>query len=364
MSISTTSGRSSSTSREALAAVAGLADHLEVGLAAEHQHERRPHQRVVVDDQHPDHHAAHGIQPCSTKLRPRGGARAGRRAARRARTARPGRAPSRGSRSPKPSGLRITTSRPSSGEPVSSIGQQRAGRVLAGVGDALLHDPVERPAGRVRHRGRRARPGRRSSTSSPDPRASSTSSPQVGVRRLRRERELAVGAAQHAEHAAQVGERLVRLLPDHRGAVRTSSGGEVLAERQRARRASRPARSGGRARRASRGRSGPARWLRAWATRSSCSASARSARCRSVHMQLAARADVHAPAEASRRWRRVDGEDQPERVVAAAGLPAAKNCAPAKPTDADQRDLAPPPPGGHRDRGQDRRAAGDRRPER
>ena len=62
--------------RHARPAVGGLADDLEVGLAAEHQRERRPDQRVVVDDQHPDRwcrtvrHAAHGIQPCRTNVDP------------------------------------------------------------------------------------------------------------------------------------------------------------------------------------------------------------------------------------------------------------------------------------------------------
>ena len=45
------------------------------------------------------------------------------------------------------------------GRPGELDGQQAAGGVLAGVGDPLLDDPVERPAGRVRHSAG-ARPGR------------------------------------------------------------------------------------------------------------------------------------------------------------------------------------------------------------
>ena len=58
---------------EALAAVGGLADDLDVVAAAEHQRQRRPDERVVVDHEHPDaraRHAAHGIQPRSTHVAP------------------------------------------------------------------------------------------------------------------------------------------------------------------------------------------------------------------------------------------------------------------------------------------------------
>ena len=53
---------------------------------------------------------------------------------------------------PNPTGLRSSTAMPSSGEPLSAIVSVEPGRVLAGVGDALLHDPVDRPPDRVRHR--------------------------------------------------------------------------------------------------------------------------------------------------------------------------------------------------------------------
>jgi hypothetical protein len=38
-----------------LAAVGGLADHLEVGLGVQDHPEPGPHQRLVVGDQDPDH---------------------------------------------------------------------------------------------------------------------------------------------------------------------------------------------------------------------------------------------------------------------------------------------------------------------
>ena len=70
MSMSTTSGRSSAASVDAGLPVACLADDLEVGLAAEHERQRRADQRVVVHDEQtdPDRQAAHGIQPRSTKV--------------------------------------------------------------------------------------------------------------------------------------------------------------------------------------------------------------------------------------------------------------------------------------------------------
>ena len=75
-------------------------------------------------------HAAHGIQPCSTNGGPPGRGRGGRRAARRARPARPGRARSQASRCPKPSGLRITTSRPCSGDTGQLDREQAPGACL------------------------------------------------------------------------------------------------------------------------------------------------------------------------------------------------------------------------------------------
>ena len=46
-----------------LAPVAGLADDLEVLLAAQHQCQGRADQGVVVDHEHPSPHVAHGIHP-------------------------------------------------------------------------------------------------------------------------------------------------------------------------------------------------------------------------------------------------------------------------------------------------------------
>jgi hypothetical protein len=56
MSISTTSGASLS-ALGSLAAVAGLADDLEVRLGLEDHAEPRAHQALVVDEQHADHRA-------------------------------------------------------------------------------------------------------------------------------------------------------------------------------------------------------------------------------------------------------------------------------------------------------------------
>ena len=53
---------------------------------------------------------------------------------------------------PNPSGLRSTTSTPSSGEPRRSMTKVGAGRVLAGVGDPLLDDPVHGAPDRLGHR--------------------------------------------------------------------------------------------------------------------------------------------------------------------------------------------------------------------
>ena len=55
MSISTTSGRVGAGQPHRLGAVAGLADHLDVGLGVEQRPEPGPHQRLVVGQQHPDH---------------------------------------------------------------------------------------------------------------------------------------------------------------------------------------------------------------------------------------------------------------------------------------------------------------------
>ena len=49
--------------------VGGLADDVDVALPTEHQCQRRPDQRVVVDEQHPDH-AVHGSHASSTNVAP------------------------------------------------------------------------------------------------------------------------------------------------------------------------------------------------------------------------------------------------------------------------------------------------------
>ena len=120
MSMSTTSGRSSPASRTPSSAVGGLADHLDVGVAAQHQGERGPHQRVVVDDEdrawcscRPRYPAVQDERDAVAAVLEPAAAQLG--ALGQADQAEPG---ARGARGPKPIGLRSSTSMPSSGEPL------------------------------------------------------------------------------------------------------------------------------------------------------------------------------------------------------------------------------------------------------
>ena len=241
MSISTTSGRSSSTSRRAPARPSPASPTTSrSGWPPSISAERRAHQRVVVDDAGPDHGLVMpptGSSRAARTSRPRGVPRAGRRAARPARRSPTSPSPAPGRRRwPKPSGLRSTTSTPVLGRAAELDGEQAARGVLAGVGDALLDDPVDGPADRVRHLGGVARPGRRSSTLSPPLAGLVDQLAEVGVRRLRRPSGGSPsGVAQHAEHAAQVGQRLVGLVLDHRRAgAHLARASRSVAERQRA----------------------------------------------------------------------------------------------------------------------------------
>ena len=93
--------------------------------------------------------------PPARRSNPRCAGRAGRRAARCARAARPGpgRRPGAAVGGAPASGLASTTVIPGRGSPDERIATSEPGCVLADVGDALLHDPVDRPAGRRGHRG-------------------------------------------------------------------------------------------------------------------------------------------------------------------------------------------------------------------
>ena len=205
------------------------------------------------------HHAAHGIHPCSTNVDPSrpllepAAAQLG--ALGEPDQAEPG-------------------ARRAAGAEAERVAEQDVDAVVRRAADC---DPAPRPVRACRRwscppgrSGRRSGPtasgtarvgGERSSNSTcipprgprrPAPGGRRTSA--AGARAARRSR-----VAEHAEHAAQVGERLVGVVADDRGAGAHLVGGEVVAEGQRAGVHARSARSGGRARRASRGRSGRAR---------------------------------------------------------------------------------------------------------
>ena len=226
---------------EHLRAVLGLADDREVGGAAEHHRQAGPHERVVVDDEHdgscrprqprPQPVVARvAVRPCSR-----------RPPARLTRSASP--------MSPAPApGI---SARPSSRQrpPADDLDRQRLARstadrhrdrrprrVLARVRQPLLHDPVDRAAGRDRQR---PPPSTRcaSATTVPAARDSSTRSATSRDRRLR---ALGLGSrgglgAQHADDLAQVLERLVGARPHDAGRARDLRRRRVGPDLERAR---------------------------------------------------------------------------------------------------------------------------------
>ena len=110
-----------------------------------------------------------------------------------------------------------------------------AGRVLAGVGQALLDDPVRRPADLLGHLRHVVHPV---VVLHPHPGLLGLQHQraQVAEGRLRALAEAGrVVAAQHAEHLPQVAERLVRLGLDQLGGLAHLVGGEVGAVGQRTR---------------------------------------------------------------------------------------------------------------------------------
>ena len=166
-----------------------------------------------------------------------------------------------------------------------------------------------------------------------------------------------VVVAQHAEHAAQVGAAPRWPGPGSRPrCARSLVGVEVVAEGQGAGVHARSARSGGRARRASRGRSGRAPLLRACATRSSCSASARSARWRRVQTARAA-SRCTCPSRGSPTVTiDVDDEVEPHAGRRSSVGTVAKRLRRDDADQPDQHDLPARAPGGQRHRGQHGRA--------
>ena len=67
MSISTTSGRCTCHELDRLAAVAGLADHLEIGLGVEDDAKAGADERLIVCDGDPDHPAGSGASGSRTR---------------------------------------------------------------------------------------------------------------------------------------------------------------------------------------------------------------------------------------------------------------------------------------------------------
>ena len=159
--------------------VAGLADDVDVRRAAQHQAQAGPDQGVVVDQQHPDgHRAAHGSQPASRNLSSPVTLASMWPPASAARSRRPIR-PVPVPWTAVPAGRRLARRQPGGdrhGQPavrgaVDGDLDRAARRVLAGIGEAFLDDPVEGAAGAGGYRPRARRPpSRRGSWWWPRPR--------------------------------------------------------------------------------------------------------------------------------------------------------------------------------------------------
>ena len=263
---------------------------------------------------------------------------------------------------PKPSGLRSTTSMPSSGEPVSSIVSVDPGRACGRWSGPPGRSGRSSAPGRVRHlRPRRTR-GSSRVTLIPDPRASSTSvdtSAYVGCGAFISSPASSRSTPSTPRRSVSASWALAWMTP---ALSRISS-----------------------ALRSSRKASAPAcieiweiRWartscisrairsrslLRDWAARSSCSASARSARWRRVHSS-SRREPMYMPQASMRAGRDgVDADHEPPAAPALEpGCQVTKNWARGEARrEPDQGDLAPASAGRDRHRGQDGRAAGDAR---
>ena len=141
-----------------LRAVLGLADDLQVGRGADHEPQAGPHERVVVDDQHPDRraHDGHGSH-AQTRKSPARGRPVLEAPAREADALLQPDQPGAGARDRGVAELRERPAaddldrQPAARRAVDDRLHGRAGRVLERVRQPLLHDPVDGPAGGGRH---------------------------------------------------------------------------------------------------------------------------------------------------------------------------------------------------------------------
>ena len=235
MSMRTTSGRCRSTAPSTSRPSAASATTSSVRRAGEHHPQAGAHERVVVDEQDADHRAR---QPGAQDERAVGvdavlELAAGERDA----LGQPDQAgPRPGQRAGRADRHRREAAdldvQPAVGR-ADGERHGRARRVLAGVRQALLRDPV---GGAADGGGRRrvAELDRRGDPHPGRPRLLDERG-EVGERRLRRLRQaLAAVLAQHADHAAQLVERGPRALADHAGRRGDLLGRSVGVELERA----------------------------------------------------------------------------------------------------------------------------------
>ena len=219
---------------EHLAAVGGLGHHLEARRAGEHHPQAGAHERVIVDEQDADHRgrrarrtkAPSGSTPCSSSP-PASVTRS-------ASPIRPVPAPGSGVPEATATGARLRTSTCRS--PSGALDGERHGRsrrVLARVGQTLLHDPVRGAA----DGGGRRRVAQLDLCGDPHPGRPRLldEGGEVGERRLGWLRQpLAAVLAQDADHAAQLVERGPRALADHAGRFGDLLGRSIGVELERA----------------------------------------------------------------------------------------------------------------------------------
>ena len=190
----TTSGRSSRAAAHPRGAVPRLADDLEVAGRLQHGAQAEPDQLLVVDQQHPDRSVTPAAPPRRRKPPSSRGSARSRPPRVRTRSPNPTRPkPPPGGAGTVASAGPLTTRTTSWSAGRSTVhATPRAGRVLAGVGQRLLHDPVRGAAdGRVDRRGAVGGPAQRRRSSRPA-RHSSTSRAQVVEAGLRAERRVVV----------------------------------------------------------------------------------------------------------------------------------------------------------------------------
>ena len=263
-SISTTSGCSRSTSATASRAVAGLADHLEVGLGVEDHAEAAAHERLVVGEHDADAHELRLQRQAGVDAEAALGQRPGleRAAEHRRALAHPGDAAAaavRGRRAspPRPSSRTSSSSTPGA-RAHGHLGAARA-RVAQRVRERLLDDPV---GGQVDPRGQRGRvAGALARHRDLEPggaqRLGELAEPVEPRLRVRR---LAVGVRAARRRAAGAARRAPRAPRTRSSAARRAPGPGA---RRRRRRRPPPARRSptrcARSRRAARARSAPAR---------------------------------------------------------------------------------------------------------